>query len=753
MSGKPRNAAAHNNSVSILIDKLSTVVKEHYDGAAQLEGVELDSLRCEVLHLRDEIARLKLDEPYSKLIVSSAGELNDQSSYAQEQVTSSTVVDGSNKLCSLAQSACESLTCDQEDQQGTEEVDARNDDAAEIPTFQSHRRSFMADEQEMKLLEKKFCALDPERKEYIDINKLSDWMTKHLNHNRDHKDAQMRKYRIAVHKLNKVLGIHPHSVTSFRKGGRGHIQLPSFRVLMLGNKEHLQNHFGNEVTQSLMDMRETLVQDFIVQEIADTWRLSASEIEGTEVAGSEKWDVMDVLEPVAGAMICLNALSIGFSLDWEPNWKGWLWVETFFTCFFVTEFLIRVRQGGCYRHFFGSDWAWNWFDFLIVCSAVLDNVLSLLAESGLRGMSSINLNHLLILRLARLARISRLLKLLRLKIFRELLLMVNGAISGSRTLFWAMLLLAIVVYSLGVFMRQIMDFEDEACVGAPWGGRAHTVDDPDCNRGWKNMGRHGYLLFGSVARSMLTVFTCFTDGCESPDGTPLVWHLWDTRGPLLVLGYVASFVLVVFGVLNLVCSVFVENTLANSQKFDAQRDFGDKKNKVKKAQELRDLLIKVCTSSDSTMPKAFATKKSASKSMKDLWRKHVSHTEVGLQSQPHTMHVSLHITQDQFEEIMLDPKVHVLLDDLDISWSSREQLFHILDADGNGVLAISELVDGIMKLRGPADKGDFVSSVLMVRQLQKQLSKFESTVKEDFQIMSGSLKKTKPLGNIEKLII
>merc|ERR1719329_1841102 len=55
-------------------------------------------------------------------------------------------------------------------------------------------------------------------------------------------------------------------------------------------------------------------------------------------------------------------------------------------------------------------------------------------------------------------------------------------------------------------------------------------------------------------------------------------------------------------------------------------------------------------------------------------------------------------------------------------------LFDTLDADGSGSLDLPELVSGIMKLRGAADKGDIVASLLSVRHMQKTLGAFESRV-------------------------
>mmetsp|Transcript_23000 Transcript_23000/g.39275 ORF Transcript_23000/g.39275 Transcript_23000/m.39275 type:complete len:195 (+) Transcript_23000:1-585(+) len=177
---------------------------------------------------------------------------------------------------------------------------------------------------------------------------------------------------------------------------------------------------------------------------------------------------------------------------------------------------------------------------------------------------------------------------------------------------------------------------------------------------------------------------------------------------------------VTFGVMNLIIAVFVENTIACAHQFAAQRQFGARSDATTKARKLVKLMVKLL------------------KAKREIPSTPSSSTNVDPDDFQNLDHYSLRITQDQFEEILYsDPKVLSILEDLDISHISQEQLFDILDADGNGYLAISELVDGIMKLRGPADKGDGVATVLMLRQLQKQVSKFEEHTQHRFKILGG----------------
>merc|ERR1712039_1045985 len=78
------------------------------------------------------------------------------------------------------------------------------------------------------------------------------------------------------------------------------------------------------------------------------------------------------------------------------------------------------------------------------------------------------------------------------------------------------------------------------------------------------------------------------------------------------------------------------------------------------------------------------------------------------------------------DEVLNDKKVKDLLEDLEISVSNHSKLFDIIDSNGSGTLDVGELIEGLMKLRGPADKGDVVCAALMVRSTQRHLRKLEA---------------------------
>merc|ERR1719428_101230 len=78
------------------------------------------------------------------------------------------------------------------------------------------------------------------------------------------------------------------------------------------------------------------------------------------------------------------------------------------------------------------------------------------------------------------------------------------------------------------------------------------------------------VLFSTVPRSMFTIFRCLTEGCADADGTPLLVKLGELYGFQLLGGYVLVFVLVTYGLENLIVAVFIESTLEAARMNEAK---------------------------------------------------------------------------------------------------------------------------------------------------------------------------------------
>jgi len=452
-----------------------------------------------------------------------------------------------------------------------------------------------------------------------------------------------------------------------------------FWVMIL--QHDIEQVVGQEPATLIHEVREFYVRFTTEQTIIDRTRVNRAVLDKSiKDSKIPRW-----LEPSIGLVILVNACTIGISQDFAQESALWTIVECTCTFVFVIELCIKLRCVGACEHFFGLGWAWNWFDFAIIIIGVMDVCFLLLDLMHIQGLPSFG--GITIVRLVRLLRIARLVRLLRMRFFKELTLIVNGVLTGLKTLCWAFVFLAVLVYILGVLMKQLLDPASfaRAC--------ADSQDDPSCTHSEAFLLDSNGLLFSTVFRSMFTVFRCLIGDCAGPDGVPLAPHLMDSLGNMFTLGYLVVMCFVLFGVFNLVMAIFVENTLEAARVSQQKRHQARKTEDIRVAQELREIVLRICTRRPDS------------------------------QAQEEEMQMA--VTREVFEEVMQDPKVMRILEDLEISVMDHAKLFDIIDSNGSGQLDIPEIIEGLMKLRGPADKGDVVCAALMVRSVQRELKRLE----------------------------
>jgi len=459
-----------------------------------------------------------------------------------------------------------------------------------------------------------------------------------------------------------------------------------------------------------------------------------------------------VLEPLIGFLIVVNAVVIGIQTEYH-EWEYWRFVEVFFCSIFFVELFFKIYHFSIPVFFCGVDVYWNWFDFVIVSFAIVDVAISFIyVDHELDWV-----NQLTIFRMLRLFRLVRLIRLLR--VFKELSLLVFGLIGGLRTLFWAIMLLLVVIFIIGVFCTQM--FRDE--------------EFP-----------YKQELFGSVFHSMFTIFRCLTDGCASVDGRPLNVVLQIKYGWYFVLPYVLLFMIVVFGLFNLIISVFVESTLLNAKGNDVKLAARRKRQQAQLAQKMKALLRHICTSIQEHEKRRRAqmdrgsiiqrvsgkmthisgkiadtagkmvdiadptkiTQRLFSMNNQDMESK-TEDKDIGdvgdpqittVEEEADNFIVITELTRTQFQASLEDKRVRELLDALDVAPQDRHELFEVLDADNNGTLAISELVSGLLRVRGDARATDVVATRLSVRSLQESLRAFNTRFATFEQETWGTLK-------------
>ena len=96
------------------------------------------------------------------------------------------------------------------------------------------------------------------------------------------------------------------------------------------------------------------------------------------------------------------------------------------------------------------------------------------------------------------------------------------------------------------------------------------------------------------------------------------------------------------------------------------------------------------------------------------------------------------ITKELFLLIIQDRGVQKLMDDLDLP-PDRANLFEIIDADGSGTLQITELLHGLLKIRGEINKSDAVATLLATRSVQSLITEMKADTNRKLDTLRSEL--------------
>lgn len=392
-----------------------------------------------------------------------------------------------------------------------------------------------------------------------------------------------------------------------------------------------------------------------------------------------------LLDVIPALVIMANAVISGISADLDPDSAAWDYVETCFTTFFIAEILIKTKVFGCKVYFLGADWYWSWFDVFCVILALTDLVIKVGASTGGRESEGPSFGPLKMLKLARLGRIVRLLKF---KIFAELKLMIQGVFTGLRVLLWAIVLLLLLLYLLGIIGRTLLSHIPE---------------------------------FNSVPAAMFTAFRCFTDGCSSYDGKPLQELIrqqltQDGLGGLFMMLYILLFLFVTIGIFNLIMAVFIDNVNEGGVK-KKQRNLGATaaKTEYKLTSFFRDkFMLMLENNRGSVAQRRSVVMDKVTDAVDAVYAKYgnkvESYDEITEQIKTEMRERDIMVARGIFEQwLTTDEELHNMLDEADIDLSAKYDLFDVLDADLSGELDFVEMIEGFMKCRGPVSKNDVIS--------------------------------------------
>mmetsp|Transcript_48361 Transcript_48361/g.144400 ORF Transcript_48361/g.144400 Transcript_48361/m.144400 type:complete len:525 (+) Transcript_48361:85-1659(+) len=255
---------------------------------------------------------------------------------------------------------------------------------------------------------------------------------------------------------------------------------------------------------------------------------------------SESWGVLVM------AVIFANTLVMAIECDYD--WTVWDTLEDLFLAFFTVELALRLAV---YRGSFFTDEderGWNIFDFVIVLSGILENMLIAFYTMKGAGGNKTEEKEFTVLRIMRIVRVFRACRVIRH--FKQLHLLMNGFFNSMQAVTWIAVLFVAVVFVAGIICTTVIGQHAQ-----DWGPPHGTVEEE----------KQIDLMFGTLERSMITMFQMVT-----LDDWADICGLVGERRPSMIVFLIAYTLLTAFAMIALLTGVMTEHITSVSAEADRQ---------------------------------------------------------------------------------------------------------------------------------------------------------------------------------------
>ncbi|CAE7847323.1 NaCP60E [Symbiodinium necroappetens] len=385
-------------------------------------------------------------------------------------------------------------------------------------------------------------------------------------------------------------------------------------------------------------------------------------------------------------VVMANAIFIGFDIQWvldggalDENGQetrtrpvSYMVCHYVFSAFFLAELVLRLMGSRC-RYYCSEDWGWAVLDTLIVATSWWDIFVEL-AEALLQDDRWDSISGLSTLKAMRIVRLTRVLKTAHfLRIFRFIMalrMLVQSILHTVKALFWALLLLGLIIYVFAIlFAQAVYDFRvDSTNPALP--EEVQIASD---------------RYFGTLIRSMIALFMSIAGGVSWEEViSPLMWVSPFWEGCFLffiAFSYLA--------VLNVVTAVFCQSAIESAQSDHATVVQNMLDNKEQHLQKLRALFEKI------------------------------GDDYVG------------GITFPMFQEKIDSPAVREYFETLGLDVWDPWAFFKLLDADAGGVVELEEFFLGCLRFGGNATAMEVGQLAADQRWLIRSQGRFQKLVENE----------------------
>lgn len=372
--------------------------------------------------------------------------------------------------------------------------------------------------------------------------------------------------------------------------------------------------------------------------------------------------------------VMANSLVIGVQTQYAamhmdeavPEPVAFRYISNFFSFLFIIELALRIYGVGLWKLFCGPNMAWAWFDTIIVAASIFEFVIETVLPSVYEDdtLSPSSLRTVRVIRLARFVRALRVQRLIHL--VSGLRTLVYSIAVTLKSLVWALILLTIIMYTVGVALTQIVI------------DHLITTSTPETRGGALR------LYWRSLDVSMFTLFQSISGGVSWNEAA---LPLGDVSNVLVwILGAYIAFTY--FAVLNVVTGVFCHSAIESAQK-----------------------------NPDVIAQALIANQKLYIKNIERLFAQ-VDEDK------------SECITYHEFEKVISDPDNRAYLAALEIEAVDAWTLFKLLDIDKDGIIQMDEFVTGCLQLKGVAKNVEIADLSYKLDRLQRRLDKTNTHLQE-----------------------
>jgi len=364
------------------------------------------------------------------------------------------------------------------------------------------------------------------------------------------------------------------------------------------------------------------------------------------------WVDRPVFDLLISFVIITNTITIGIELDDQfgktTRAPGWIAIEVIYCCVWMSEVALKIKYHTW--RWIGMS-GWNIFTVIIATLAVLDFPLKIAGVGGGLRMLS----------LLRVVGMLRLLKVIRIyRSLKELRLIMQGLIGSLGMLCWTVAILIIFLYVSAVFTTSSI-------------GRSEDFDDfSKLSNGWDVD-----ALFGSVGKSMFTLLQCMTrDSWSSNVARFVIVRQW-----YMSIFFVCFMLASTYGLLNLVVSVIVEQTLTAARAQESRMHAREERQQRAELEGLGEIF-----------------RMSDADGSGDL-------------------------DIDEFKKALnaKDSEVSWRMKVLDLPAEECARLFTVIDGSGTRTLSCEEFIEGCTKLKGPAKSRDLLAITAQADSLSQKM--------------------------------